>query len=1396
MKHSNKTLLLLLTMLLSWSWLSAQTARLQVIHNAPEPTVDIYVNGALLLNDFTFRSATPFIDVPANVVLSIAVAPGTSTSVSDAIATFPVTLNDGGTYVVIAAGVVGNTGATAFNLFINGNARETATTAGNVDVAVFHGGPDAPAIDADAVFLADNVVSNLSFGQYTGYLDLPAAKYDLALQPAGTNNTVASFRADLSGLAGGAATVFASGFLAGTPSFGLFAALPNGTVIALPLTPTARVQIIHNSPDPSVDVYVGNTRLIDDFAFRTATPFIDVPADRDLNIGIALPNSMAASEAIANFPVNLTTDSKYVVTAAGVVGNTGATAFNLFINGNARETAATAGNVAVAVFHGGPDAPAIDADAVFLADNVVSNLSFGQYTGYLDLPAAKYDLALQPAGTNNTVASFRADLSGLAGGAATVFASGFLAGTPSFGLFAALPNGTVIALPLTPTARVQIIHNSPDPSVDVYVGNTRLIDNFAFRTATPFIDVPADRDLNIGIALPNSMTASEAIANFPVNLTTGSKYVVTAAGVVGNTGATAFNLFINGNARETATTAGNVAVAVFHGGPDAPAIDADAVFLADNVVSNLSFGQYTGYLDLPAAKYDLALQPAGTNNTVASFRADLSGLAGGAATVFASGFLAGTPSFGLFAALPNGTVVALPLTPTARVQIIHNSPDPTVDVYVGNTRLIDNFAFRTATPFIDVPADRDLNIGIALPNSMAASEAIANFPVNLTTGSKYVVTAAGVVGNTGATAFNLFINGNARETAATAGNVAVAVFHGGPDAPAIDADAVFLADNVVSNLSFGQYTGYLDLPAAKYDLALQPAGTNNTVASFRADLSGLAGGAATVFASGFLAGTPSFGLFAALPNGTVIALPLTPTARVQIIHNSPDPTVDVYVGNTRLIDNFAFRTATPFIDVPADRDLNIGIALPNSMTAADAIANFPVNLATGGKYVVTAAGVVGNTGATAFNLFINGNARETAATAGNVAVAVFHGGPDAPAIDADAVFLADNVVSNLSFGQYTGYLDLPAAKYDLALQPAGTNNTVASFRADLSGLAGGAATVFASGFLAGTPSFGLFAALPNGTVVALPLTPTSRVQIIHNSPDPTVDVYVGNTRLIDDFAFRTATPFIDVPADRDLNIGIALPNSMTAADAIANFPVNLATGGKYVVTAAGVVGNTGATAFNLFINGNAREAATNAGNVDISLFHGSPDAPEVDVTLPGGPILFDNVSFGEYGDYFSAPAGNYTINVTPGNDNNTVVAAYKADVTTLAGQAMTAFATGFLGGQTPAFGVWVALANGVTFPLEISVSTKDIEKTIAGLVLMPNPAVEAVNISFELMRNTNVAYRLLDNTGRVALSGDFGQVSVGNFNENIQLNGLSSGVYHLQLITAEGFKTTRLVVGK
>ncbi len=110
-------------------------------------------------------------------------------------------------------------------------------------------------------------------------------------------------------------------------------------------------------------------------------------------------------------------------------------------------------------------------------------------------------------------------------------------------------------------------------------------------------------------------------------------------------------------------------------------------------------------------------------------------------------------------------------------------------------------------------------------------------------------------------------------------------------------------------------------------------------------------------------------------------------------------------------------------------------------------------------------------------------------------------------------------------------------------------------------MGGGAAVVFASGFL--NPSenqngaaFGIFAALPNGTVVEFPSVQLSRLQVIHNAADvaaENVDIYLNGTLLLNDFAFRTATPFIDAPANVDLNIGIAPANSTSVDDTLANF---------------------------------------------------------------------------------------------------------------------------------------------------------------------------------------------------------------------------------------------------
>ncbi len=136
----------------------AADARLQVIHNAADPAasvVDIYVNGSLYEDDFAFREATEFRTVPAGVQLNIGVAPGNSTSANDAIATIPVTLAAGKTYVAIANGVLDPTAFAAnpsarpigFNLYARDGIREKSNWNSTVDLIAFHGATDAPTVD-------------------------------------------------------------------------------------------------------------------------------------------------------------------------------------------------------------------------------------------------------------------------------------------------------------------------------------------------------------------------------------------------------------------------------------------------------------------------------------------------------------------------------------------------------------------------------------------------------------------------------------------------------------------------------------------------------------------------------------------------------------------------------------------------------------------------------------------------------------------------------------------------------------------------------------------------------------------------------------------------------------------------------------------------------------------------------------------------------------------------------------------------------------------------------------------------------------------------------------------------------------------------------------------------
>lgn len=450
----------------------AQTARVQVIHNAADPaadSVDIYLNGTRLLDNFAFRAATPFIDAPAGIPITIGVAPWNSTSVADTIASFTYTLAHDQKYVIIASGVITppqfaanpDTRSTGFTLFVKSGALEQGQSH-NVSVAVAHGSTDAPTVDVVARGGA-TLVNNAAYGDITDYFSVAPAPYTLDIKDASGTVTVASFAADLSGLANGAAVVFASGFLSPLANktgelFGLYAALPNGTVVELPVT-TARVQVIHNAADPAaaqVDIYLNGQKLLDNFAFRAATPFIDAPAGLGLNIGIAPGNSASFADTLTSFTVALAEGEKYVVMANGVLSPASfavnpdgrSRAFTLFVKAAAREASSSAGTFEFSVVHGSTDAPTVDVVARGVA-TLVNNAAYGDWTGYIAVPPAAYTLDIKDSSGTSTVISYGVDLSGLGGKTATVFASGFL--TPGanqngsgFGVFAALADGTVV----------------------------------------------------------------------------------------------------------------------------------------------------------------------------------------------------------------------------------------------------------------------------------------------------------------------------------------------------------------------------------------------------------------------------------------------------------------------------------------------------------------------------------------------------------------------------------------------------------------------------------------------------------------------------------------------------------------------------------------------------------------------------------------------------------------------------------------------------------------------------------------------------------------------------------------------------------------------------------------
>ena len=177
----------------------------------------------------------------------------------------------------------------------------------------------------------------------------------------------------------------------------------------------------------------------------------------------------------------------------------------------------------------------------------------------------------------------------------------------------------------------------------------------------------------------------------------------------------------------------------------------------------------------------------------------------------------------------------------------------------------------------------------------------------------------------------------------------------------------------------------------------------------------------------------------------------------------------------------------------------------------------------------------------------------------------------------------------------------------------------------------------------------------------------ARVRVVHASPDaPAVDVWVDGTRVFENIAFEDITDFAEVPAG-SYNVQVVPAGETMPVVIEADLPLDAMT--DYTVIATDELAYI--TPIILTADG-----STPTSGAWVRFFHGSPDAPAVDIAVAGGAVLFADVSFQEGTSYLNVPAGSYDLEARIAGTMD--VALTIPGVMLAEGGVYTAYATGLV----------------------------------------------------------------------------------------------------------------------
>lgn len=294
-------------------------------------------------------------------------------------------------------------------------------------------------------------------------------------------------------------------------------------------------------------------------------------------------------------------------------------------------------------------------------------------------------------------------------------------------------------------------------------------------------------------------------------------------------------------------------------------------------------------------------------------------------------------------------------------------------------------------------------------------------------------------------------------------------------------------------------------------------------------------------------------------------------------------------------------------------------------------------------------------------------------------------------------------------------------------------------------------------------------------------TTMARLQFIHNAPDPAlpkIDVYIGNNKFIDNIAFRSATPYLEVPAGTSVSLAIANESSTSAAQHFYTLPVTLVEGNSYIVIADGVrstIALRPTHPFTLSLISETRTESLIPSNIDI-IIHNFSGNPVLNVVLPANPgeaSTLDVYYRSTAGGYLAIPAIDH-LAVVNSPSNNTRLATYAAQFGTLGlqGRSAVLLSSGFMDPNPDVYEaeytVLMAVAEGGSLiPLPFLPGTTQ-SFAQGNITMHPNPAVDFLNFEFPFAVQ-KIRAQIVDNMGRqVRVIDDFGlRLDVSDLREEV-----------------------------